>query len=111
MAITNVPNENQWKTDRRNGSFPLTESVSPCRPPNEGEWKTGHSNGSFPLGQMASPINPPNAGEKWDATKAAAEHAKMNTPAAVEPGKSAVPVSPGVAGYGGGMAPAELRQK
>jgi len=103
-GVVKPPNEGEWKSDRRAGSYPLAGSASPVNPPNEakgGDWRMG----SYPLGGQASPVMPPNqtGGDRRGGSLA------FPTPTAIEPGKGAVPVNPGIAGRGP-MAPAEMKR-
>jgi len=93
MGVCNPPNEGEWKSDRRaNGSVPLTGSASPIEP---NEMRGGDRRaGSYPQGGQASSINPPNnmGGDRRGFSR------DGEMPVAVEPGKGAVPVNPGIAG-------------
>jgi hypothetical protein len=60
-----IPNNGEWSTDRRNGSFPLAGAAGSINPPNNGEWSTDRMNGSFPLGPGTGPQAPPNGGLKF----------------------------------------------
>jgi hypothetical protein len=93
MPITNAPN-NTDKTARAANSFAsLGKSASPVNPPNAGAGGD-HRMGSYPLSGQASPVQPPNHRFDWDMADA-----KMPQPAsAIEPGKGAVPVNPGIGG-------------
>jgi hypothetical protein len=108
---TNAPNQ-AMPGNRMNGSFPLSArggSGNPVNPPNHGPGGDMRG-GSFPLGESGSPINPPNDTTRFTVADALAEHNKTyNAPAAVAPGKGAVPVSPGVGGVGGLMPAAFMR--
>jgi hypothetical protein len=53
-----IPN-NEYKGDRRDGSFPLAGSPSQVNPPNG---PSDRRNGSFPLTGGGSPIDPPTDG-------------------------------------------------
>jgi len=90
-----APNQGgKFDSDKRaDGFLPLTGSPSPIQR-NEGAGGDRRG-GSYPLAGSASPINPPNAKGDMRGGSLAFE-----TPTAIEPGKGAVPVNPGIAGIG-----------
>jgi hypothetical protein len=88
----------QTKAPIGNGFMPLARGASPITR-NEGAGGD-RKMGSYPLGGGASPINPP---DRLGDRRGYSSDAEM--PAAVEPGRGAVPVNPFLAG--GGVARSE----
>jgi hypothetical protein len=94
--VVKPPNEDRWKRDdeRENGFLPLAGHASPISP---NEMHGGDRRaGSYPLGGQASPVMPPNqtGGDRRVGSLA------FPTPTAIEPGRRAVPVNPGLVGKG-----------
>jgi len=90
--VVKPPNEDRWKRndERENGFLSLAGGASPVKPPNQadgGDWRAG----SFPLAGMASPVKPPNEADGGDWRGFSSDH---EMPAAVEPGRGAIPVNP-----------------
>jgi len=99
-GVVKPPNEGEFKSDRRaNGFLPLAGEASTVKPSNEARPGGDRRMGSFPLAGGASPINPPN--QTGGDRRGYSSDEEM--PAAVEPGKGAVPVNPGIGGRIGSM--------
>jgi hypothetical protein len=99
-GVVKPPNEGEWKNNdaRANGFLPLADHPSDCHPPNYGPGGDRRG-GSYSLAGEASTVHPSNRSLGGD-RRGFSGDAEM--PAAVEPGKGAVPVNPFLAG--GGMA-------
>lgn len=103
MPIDDVPNQGKFKTNGANNSFmPLTRGPSTANPPNLSRLMHGDPGGSANMTKMASPIVPPNGGIFRDGDKGVS--ATSPTPAAVQPGKPAIPTNPFL--VSGGIQPA-----
>jgi hypothetical protein len=100
------PNEGEFKRDRRdNGYLPLTGASSPVATANLSRFRHGDPGGSADLTRLASPVAPPN-----ERLREGDPGYTVLAPAAVEPGKGAVPVSPFLAS-GGLVPPARIRDE
>jgi hypothetical protein len=90
--VIKPPNLGEFSTNRAaNSNGPLTRGASPTGPPNLSSFLHGDPGSTANLGRQASPMDPPNATKFRAGDKGMSD---ANAPAAVEPGKPAVPVNP-----------------
>ncbi|MHB8397337.1 MAG: hypothetical protein ACYDCI_00160 [Candidatus Limnocylindrales bacterium] len=110
--VVNAPNhDGAFRTDgRANSNGPLTSVRPPETPPNLSRLLHGDPGGSADLARQPSPVRPPNL-DKFRAGDRG--YTDENSPAAVEPGRAAVPVNPfvGTASLLGQPPAATLRSK
>jgi len=97
--IVKPPNEEDPGDRREDGFLPLTGSPSPAKPPNEGPGGDRRG-GSANLTGMVSPVRPPDHRFRVESLD------REEVPAAVEPGKGAIPTSPFLpSGFPAGLTP------
>ena len=91
-GVVKAPNQGEFSTDRRsNGFLPLTPGPGSIPSTNLSRFMHGDAGGSADMTRQGTPISPPNAGVFKAGDVGRTDQA---APAAVQPGKGAVPVNP-----------------